>query len=109
MSWLKNTLVTSVFPTYTVLKTAYDVGKIYLNGNNLNPNPIPNPNLNHNQNANINPNNNKDKDNEDPDENICKICMENELENIIIPCGHACLCSNCSDILICHHMPITKV
>lgn len=29
--------------------------------------------------------------------NMCAICLENQSEYIYIPCGHLCICSNCSD------------
>lgn len=30
------------------------------------------------------------------DEKRCKVCLTNNIETVIIPCGHRCLCHSCS-------------
>ena len=30
----------------------------------------------------------------------CKICMDNEVEVVLLPCGHSVSCVNCADKLI---------
>lgn len=38
------------------------------------------------------------KDEENP-ESMCVICLSQESDTLIFPCGHLCLCSNCSDVV----------
>lgn len=33
------------------------------------------------------------------DEQLCVICLENEKRYAVIPCGHLCLCAECSDVV----------
>lgn len=35
------------------------------------------------------------KDSDDDDSKLCIVCMENNKDHVIIPCGHICLCINC--------------
>lgn len=52
-------------------------------------------------NANSNENINKNSM-EISEENICKVCFENQIDTVIVPCGHICICSKCSkDIGTC--------
>lgn len=34
---------------------------------------------------------------DDDDRDLCKICLENELNILVMPCKHLCLCIVCSD------------
>jgi len=38
----------------------------------------------------------KSKDDDGDEENSCKICFENRIDCVIIPCGHISICINCS-------------
>ncbi|XP_067009107.1 mitochondrial E3 ubiquitin protein ligase 1 [Anabrus simplex] len=35
-----------------------------------------------------------------PDSQACVVCRENPREIIILPCGHVCLCEDCSDVIM---------
>eukprot|EP00735_Rhodelphis_limneticus_P001477 TRINITY_DN120_c0_g1::TRINITY_DN120_c0_g1_i1::g.14431::m.14431 TRINITY_DN120_c0_g1::TRINITY_DN120_c0_g1_i1::g.14431 ORF type:complete len:454 (+),score=20.43,sp/Q9FPT1/UBP12_ARATH/29.69/2e-15,zf-C3HC4_3/PF13920.1/1.7e+03,zf-C3HC4_3/PF13920.1/1.5e-10,MATH/PF00917.21/9.4e-10,zf-C3HC4_2/PF13923.1/3.6e+02,zf-C3HC4_2/PF13923.1/5.2e-06,zf-RING_2/PF13639.1/1.5e+03,zf-RING_2/PF13639.1/0.00012,zf-RING_5/PF14634.1/1.6e+02,zf-RING_5/PF14634.1/0.008,Cut12/PF11500.3/0.12,Baculo_IE-1/PF05290.6/1.9e+03,Baculo_ len=32
-------------------------------------------------------------------ENECKICYDSQIEEIVLPCGHVCICSSCAAVL----------
>lgn len=34
----------------------------------------------------------------DNNQSVCVICHENECSMAVIPCGHVCLCNQCSDL-----------
>ncbi|XP_078615353.1 baculoviral IAP repeat-containing protein 2-like [Branchiostoma floridae x Branchiostoma japonicum] len=40
------------------------------------------------------------------EERMCKICMEEEMEIVFVPCGHFAVCQNCSASL--HHCPMCR-
>lgn len=31
--------------------------------------------------------------------NLCKVCIEKELDTLILPCKHLCVCSECANLL----------
>lgn len=33
------------------------------------------------------------------DSDLCKICLDNELDVLVMPCKHLCLCSECADMI----------
>ena len=39
----------------------------------------------------------KEKYNENDLKHMCCICLSNKISTICIPCGHACMCKNCSN------------
>jgi len=56
-----------------------------------------------------NNNNNNDKvDVSSTDGNLCCICAENEINTVIIPCGHMVYCSNCSKKLTITSCPTCR-
>ena len=35
----------------------------------------------------------------DSDANLCKVCMVNRINTVMVPCGHQCICSECAKTL----------
>jgi len=33
------------------------------------------------------------------DANLCKVCMANPINTVMVPCGHQCICSVCAKTL----------
>ena len=34
---------------------------------------------------------------------VCKVCLDHEVEMVALPCGHVCLCEQCSESLVRSH------
>ena len=43
------------------------------------------------------------------DQNVCKICMENEVSTAFLPCGHVVSCNHCSNLQSVRTCPICRV
>lgn len=41
-----------------------------------------------------------------PDENLCKICMEANIDSLLLDCGHMITCTECGRLL--HDCPICR-
>lgn len=41
-----------------------------------------------------------------PDENLCKICMEANIDSLLLDCGHMITCTDCGRLL--HDCPICR-
>lgn len=41
-----------------------------------------------------------------PDENLCKICMEANIDSLLLDCGHMVTCTECGRLL--HDCPICR-
>jgi len=55
----------------------------------------------------------KEKKKEYDDDGICKICLENPIDTVIVECGHQVICESCSPLVgamcpLCRQ-PIVKV
>ena len=33
---------------------------------------------------------------DDGDRDVCKICLVNKIDTVLVPCGHRCICDSCS-------------
>ena len=44
------------------------------------------------------------------DKNMCKVCFERPVQITLVPCGHLCLCVDCSGLLTAmeHKCPICR-
>jgi hypothetical protein len=36
---------------------------------------------------------------DDDEDNLCKVCLDEEKDTLIMPCGHLCVCKDCSIML----------
>ena len=48
------------------------------------------------------------ENNKDDDSTICVICMDNEREIALTPCGHRCLCPGCAQLLKTNLCPVCQ-
>ena len=35
---------------------------------------------------------------------VCKVCLDHEVEMVVMPCGHLCMCEPCAKSLVRRHM-----
>ena len=35
----------------------------------------------------------------DADKEICKVCLNNKINTVLVPCGHRCICEDCGKSL----------
>jgi hypothetical protein len=47
-------------------------------------------------------------DKDTPESLVCKVCMENKIDAVIIDCGHACLCRDCGKKIVTQSCPICR-
>ncbi len=43
----------------------------------------------------------------DQDDRKCVVCMDNNLEVAVLPCGHLCMCQECASSI--HQCPMCRV
>jgi len=43
------------------------------------------------------------------EQNLCKICLVEDVSTVFLPCGHLCSCSKCADPLMWRECPICRV
>jgi hypothetical protein len=46
---------------------------------------------------------------ETQEKNVCKLCMEDDISVVFLPCGHLCCCSSCANLPAVKNCPICSV
>ena len=46
---------------------------------------------------------------ETQEKNVCKLCMEDDISVVFLPCGHLCCCSRCANLPAVKNCPICRV